>query len=332
MSSLLVFSRDPGPTNQLVAVVEQLTEPPAANEPSGLVALRAATASVIGRVQIASRGPGIDMWRESGREVSVWEGLDEHAAMELIVQCGAGAVLTGTSDVDEPADRALWRAARARAIASHVVLDHPANLAQRFRDADGTLVLPDWLYVTDDMFAERLAVAGVPRERIRLIGDLHHARLRRLAADVTAAEVREMREMWGASPATTVVMFVSECGREMVRAGRPTHYDEIEALERLFDELRRGKLPDGGAIDPTSLLVIVRPHPRDAAGKYDGLIAARRTPRAVVSAQGSPHVALIASDLVVGMNSSLLYEALEIGRPVWSLTGHDLSAGKSSVL
>jgi hypothetical protein len=331
MRSLLVFSRDPGPTNQLVAVVERLSAPAVRGEPAGIGALRAA-ASATGAVKIAARGPGASIWREAGQEIIPWQGTDDQAAEALIAECDAGLLLTGASDIDEPGDRVLWRAARARRISSHVVLDHPANLGRRFRDDAGDVILPDWVYAPDAVFAERLVAAGVPRERIRLTGDLHHARLRDLAARVEKGEIERLRRSWGGDPSKTIILFASECGREMTKAGRSYPYDEVAVLGDLVKTLGTGKLPDNRNSDPRSLLLVVRPHPRDAAGKYDEWAAPRAEGlKTVISAEGSSHVALMAADLVVGMNSSLLYVAIELGRPFRSLTVHDLSAGKSRV-
>lgn len=331
MSRLLVFSRDPGPTNQLVAVVEALKEPARGDEPEGLLLLRAAL-TPLAELIIASRGPGAEIWRAAGFSPVTWSGIDEEAVRSLVKDAGATAVLTGASDIDEPGDRLLWKAARAGGIQSHAVLDHPANLALRFRDEAGANIFPDWLYAPDAIFAERLAAAGIARARIRLTGDLHHKRLRGLSAGVSEEAVAQLRQLWGAARSDIVVLFPSECGKEMRAAGRSYPYDELEILVRLLKSIETGTLPGGHPIDGGSSLVVVRPHPRDLPGKYDALLSARRhAVRAVVSGQGLPHVALLAADLVVGMNSSMLYEGFELGRQVYSLTGHDPAAGKSSV-
>lgn len=331
MASLLVFSRDPGPTNQLVAVVEALKTPALGGDPEGLSLLRAAL-SQMPELRIASRGSATEIWRGAGHVPAPWEGADEATADALIAEAGALAVLTGASDIDEPGDRLLWKAARRRGISSHAVLDHPANLALRFRDGEGGTIYPDWLYAPDAVFANRLAVAGAPADRIRLTGDLHHRRLRGLSAQIAGDEIAALRGTWGGSASDTVVLFPSECGREMRAAGRTYPYDELEVLERLLTSLEAGALPGGRTADRRSLLLVVRPHPRDLPKKYDVLLDARRERlRVVASSQGLPLVALLAADLVVGMNSSMLYEAFELGRPVYSLTGHDVSAGKSSV-
>jgi len=329
VTSLLVFSRDPGPTNVLIAAIEALATP-GLNERAGLAALRAAIGPAMeAGLTIAARAPGDAIWRAAGHAVKSWEGRDECAADALLADTAAGTVLTGTSDIDEPGDRALWRAARKRGIESHAVFDHPANLELRFVNVDGTSARPDWCYVPDKAFAKRLAAAGVPAERIRVIGDLHHARLRRLAAGQEAAAIQRLRARWGAGAAGFIVLFASECGREMAAIGRPSPYDELEVFGDLLQGLASGRRPDGGALEAARTVVVVRPHPRDAEDKYASFAEGQDKIKIVVSAEESPPLALLAADLVVGMNSSLLYEALEIGRPVVSLTGHDIAAGKS---
>jgi len=329
MAGLLIFSRDPGPTNLLIAVIEALAAAPASDEPAGLAALRAAIGPAMDAgLTIATRAPGEASWREAGYAVKPWQGGGERAAEALLAAAAASAVLTGTSDVDESGDRAFWLAARKQGIVSHAALDHPANLELRFVNADGTGARPDWFYVPDESFAERLA-AAIPRDRIRTIGDLHHGRLRRLAAAQKTDAVRRLRANWGAGTADFVVLFASECGREMASVGRPSPYDEMEMLGDLLRRLARGQCPGGGSLDSASTVVVVRPHPRDSAGKYASFVGVQAAPKVVVSAEASPPLALLAADLVVGMNSSLLYEAYEIGRPVVSLTGHDIAAGKS---
>ena len=180
------------------------------------------------------------------------------------------------------------------------------------------------------MFAQRLVAAGLPQERIRIVGDLHHDRVRRLAAAHRTDDIAALRAQWGVGREVKVVLFASECAREMAAAGRPSPYDEVEMLERLARHVASGNIPDIGVIDPAHTAIVVRPHPRDRAGKYDA-IAARyvQQPRLTISAAGTPDLAIAAADLVAGMNSSLLYEAMELRRPVVSLSGHDIRAGKS---
>jgi hypothetical protein len=115
--------------------------------------------------------------------------------------------------------------------------------------------------------------------------------------------------------------------------GFKTTYSEVEVLDTMLSGLARGELPDGESIDIAQLVVVIRPHPRDVEGKYDGVISKwGSSVRVIVSADGSPDLAILAADLTVGMNSSLLYEAVALGRPALSLTGHDILASKSTAI
>jgi hypothetical protein len=65
-------------------------------------------------------------------------------------------------------------------------------------------------------------------------------------------------------------------------------------------------------------MVVIRPHPRDTLGKYDRYRRAA-APGVIVSDQGAPLEAILAADLVLGMDSALLFEARTLGRPALSL-------------
>ena len=71
--------------------------------------------------------------------------------------------------------------------------------------------------------------------------------------------------------------------------------------------------------------IVIRPHPRDSLDKYRDLVG-RRTSGLLVrlSAAGDPDLAIASADLVVGMNSSLLHRAHQLGFPTHSLTSHRL--------
>jgi len=329
LSTLLVFSRDPGPTNELIATLDALSHDKSWRGNPGLEALAAVRGFML-PPRVVTRPPGDGLWRDAGYSVERWDGKDEVAALALLKDSGVLSVLTGTSDLDEPGDRALWVAARSLGIESHAVLDHPAGLVERFRNPDGSMSWPDWLYVSDDVFAERLREIGAKPECIRLIGDLHHLRLKRIAEGRTSAEIASLREKWGAGNSDFVLLFVSECTAEMTLFGYKSTYVETEVLDDMLRALSEGRAPWGGAVEQSALLVVVRAHPRDRKDKYKEVIERwQRRLRISASIDGAPDLAMLAADITVGMNSSMLYEANLLGRKAVSLTGHDILSGKS---
>ena len=325
--SLLVFSRDPGATRTLLAVLDGLAAVPQAGEPDGLQQLRGDAEPYRRQLRIVARPPGEAIWRRAGHAVAHWSGREPAEADDLLRAVSAGMVLTGTSDVDDPGDRLLWQAARERGIASHAVLDQKVNLAARFRTSKGATIAPDWVYVRDADYAAELAETGIGPRQIRVIGDVAMRWMQRRHQALTNDDAIALRAAWKVPPDTPVILFVSECGREMAVAGRIAAYDEVAVLEGFLQRLDRNDrdlaVPGRNGQRPH---VVIRPHPRDGAGKYAGFKSQRPSGVTLcVSTTGEPEAALKAADLVVGMNSSLLHEARALGVPALSLTGHPLA-------
>lgn len=316
MSTALFFSRDPGPTNQLVAVHAQLA--------SGKVDTSLATLGARARgltLLVHGKPPGDAVWRRAGIEPAHWpDDLDDAGLDALLARLDVALVITGTSDIDEPTDRRLWRAAARRGIESHVFLDHPANLDRRFFESDGSATFPDRLYAPGKTYRAPLAALGIPAASVTVAGDLHLARLAKGAEALDAGARRALRADWGASDATVVVLYASECNAEMAAAGRPSAYDEFATLDRLIAMVRASEPIAGIATSPDTTVIVVRPHPRDRAGKYDAWRDSR-APRVEISVAGAPLDAVRAADALAGMDSTLLREALTIGRPTVSLVG-----------
>lgn len=311
---LLYFSRDPGGTNQLIALYERAQE---GSVPAGV--------GLEGPSAVLAKDHAVARWRDAGHAAEDWsslaipaDGEARDAAIAALLEArGVTRLVTATSDVEDDTDLALWRIGAERGIPSTVILDHWANLAQRFVDRQGRRIVPELLLAPSAGVAEHLVEDGIAAERIRTVGDLHLERLARLHAVDPAARAA-LRAAWGAGEGSDVVLFASECVAEMAALGRPSPYDEFAAVEGLLADLAARRTLGPLALDPARTVVVLRPHPRDAAGKYDRY---RREdgPRVVVSADGAADLAIASCDLVVGMDSTLLYEARALGAPVLSL-------------
>ena len=162
-----------------------------------------------------------------------------------------------------------------------------------------------------------------PASTVRCVGPLHLDRVRRLGRFAAYAD---LRNAWG-SGGRRIILFASECGSEMRLVGRAVPYDEFKALDSLLDAVKRGLPLCGQVFAASDTTIVIRPHPRDRVGKYDQFtIAAANGPEIRVSDAGAPEQAVLAADLVVGMDSQLLREAEALGRPAFSLLGLRQSA------
>ncbi len=258
----------------------------------------------------------LDVWRIAGVSAENWDEICVPMA-KFLVDRNIGLVITGADDIDEPDTVHLWECAQKARIPVAVFLDNLINLEERFRNRDASLVAPDRVFALDYNSMQSLAAAGIPGDRILRTENLHLARLARVAEE--NADAREkLRVSWGANNATQVILFASENGREMAALGRHAPYDEHAVLQCLLKDL--AELRPVKQIDPTRgpVLLVIRPHPRDAAGKYDSYASVTK-PTLKISNEGTGLEAILAADLVVGMESALLFEAKALGLPALSL-------------
>lgn len=205
---------------------------------------------------------------------------------------GAGTLLSGTgwaSDVEHEA-RCVAVSLGVRSIA---LLDHWVNYPQRF--ARGNRVqLPDELWVCDP-YAAQIAQRDFPTTKIMRIPDCYLEAQCALLAPVDTLAPAHVLFLCEPS--------LSDWGRD--RAG------EFQALDYFIDKLPRTGIPDNAAI-------LVRPHPSEPAGKYDGWIAAQTRPRIRLDTGADLSAAMSHARWVIGCQSYAMTVALAAGRDVFS--------------
>ncbi len=327
MTGTLFFARDPGPANHVAAaygLVSGSLPMPVEQDATTFVAdLR----PHMDRLLVTGRGPALDVFTRASIEARCIDDMASPgddwnsqvaACRALLTEAAIGAVVTGTSDIDDNTDRALWAAARDLGLRTHAFLDRSINLGVRFRAPDGSSAYPDFVYAPDENYRSPLLTAGVPSDRLRIAGPLYAAQVlgRRSAALSRRAA---LRVIWGANEDDRVVLFASECAVEMAALGRPSDYDEMAALRELTERLAEGDFGPLGYGEPARCVLVVRPHPRDHAEKYDEALPALAVSRVIVSNEGSPEEAILAADLVAGMRSTMIDEAVMLERPVLAL-------------
>jgi hypothetical protein len=231
------------------------------------------------------------------------------AARRVLEEISPSAVFCTTSNNDQdPSNGEIIRASASLGIPCFAMMDHWKGWP-RFHDVDGDWsYLPDVLGVIDERALTRGLQEGISPERMEIVG---HPHLEALAAG-GPADRKELREKLGIEDGN---VFVCTLFTQPMRGGnglRPLLEGErLKAVEKILGTLkdrmdRRGR----------EALIFVRPHPREMAlfgDIYESLPFGR-----LETETASLELAK-ASELVLGLDSMILYEAYCCGRPVLSL-------------
>tara|TARA_Y100000588_G_C14157444_1_gene883315 strand:- start:149 stop:1186 length:1038 start_codon:yes stop_codon:yes gene_type:complete len=337
--NLLMFARDPGSANQLIALRELICGRLAGLETEELfldateLVATLAKGRKVNEILFGGLDAALYVLKEAGIETeqdiarSVLQ-----TPTQMLRENGISIVVTGLSDRDDQTPQELWRAARSSNVHSIALADDSTlslpharqDFKERFRDSRGLLVFPDVLCVVDEQSREAIIAAGMSRDATRVIGNLHLRRFQQLAKTVEQKKLTWLREIWGGNKKSQILLYVSEPITQMREYGKKRNHDELSLLEELLSQIQKGELSNGVPCN-TNTMVVVRPHPRDDEKKFEPYLSDHR-PRVIVSRHGSSAEAALAADIIVGITSMLLVEAATLKRPTLSLIGFNPQA------
>lgn len=231
------------------------------------------------------------------RKLGAYENLSLEAAME-----GSARLLCGTSWQSDLELEAI-KLARACGKPSAAWLDHWVNYRARF-ERDGAVSLPDEVWVSD-ADAQALASLALPEVPLRLLDNPYFLDIK--------SQLRDEAPVYPALSGQLSVLYVCEPVREhaLLRYGDPLHfgYTEEQALRYFLNHVTALGAPVGR--------ILIRPHPSEAAGKYDAIAAEFDLP--LCFSQGHTLSAEVAaSDCVVGCSSMAMVVGLIGGKRVIS--------------
>lgn len=219
----------------------------------------------------------------------------------------ADLLITGTSH-QAPFEAVLWELARRQPCPSLALLDQWCNLPLRFQHGQ-----PDYVGAIDVVQADDLIRMGFSPEKVLVVGhpwltDL----LERCERQACTPKTQEDRE-------AVCVLFVSESIAADVANGKnlPYGFDEIDS----FDVLYRAACQAGEL--GTKVSLAVKFHPYENPARFRDFLNKLSPPPLVKLAcapqETDPRSWVLWSDLVVGISSMLLFEAMVLGRPVVSV-------------
>ena len=313
---ILLFSRDPGGTNQLVAVRDLLLS---ANRQDRQIFAPLGLSAAIPAIRIVAKDYARDIWKRLDADYHDWAEVGLGRLFEDFVP---DLVLTATGHVDDYSEQEVWRQARSQDIPSAAFLDSADHVQDRFLDATGGKIFPDHVYVFDRQSAADLSGMDFPAGHIHITGDLYAGYLGR---QDNPEAVRDIRSAWNSQPGESIILFASDYISEIGLAGFEDKVSEFECLDYLIDGLEE-LAAASGLSGPFRL--VIRMHPKDTPGKYDAYPDKSQLGLTImINNQGLSQDAVRAADLVAGMRSALLREADVFGTPVLRLIPLVLNKG-----
>ncbi|MDR0869368.1 MAG: hypothetical protein LBN39_01100 [Planctomycetaceae bacterium] len=308
---IVIFSNDPGGANTIIPLVAPLRQ-------NGEDVL------------LFGKGPALKKYAAeglTGTDLSqiLPESTPENVA-DWVRNVKPDAVITGTSAVD-PTEKYLWLAGERLGIVSLAVLDQWINYGIRFspytvyqlaeyQNDKRFPYLPSKICVMDE-FAETEALAdGLPKERLAVTGQPYFETVLKNAAKITPQDCIDYLEPLGIHGREIVAVFASE--PLFQEQGEPGYlgFTERSALKMLAEAIQ---LLCG--LSGTKATLIIRQHPREKPGNFDGIIPQieNENLRVVFENQSNPHLAMLSAHIVCGMSSMFLLEGALLGKPVLSV-------------
>ena len=220
---------------------------------------------------------------------------------ELIKNIQPDFVIAGTSAACMT-EKELRKSARNFGIKTMSILDHWVNYGVRFTKYSTSELdlyendrnfeyLPDYIIVMDEYAKEQMAKEGIPANIIYPFGNPHFASVKQDFKTINSEQLRhdlledkEKLVVWGSEP------YIEDYGHGM----------ELEALKDVADLM------------PENWQLVIKPHPREKADKFDEFKNAK-----IVRNKNSREV-IKAADLVMSMTSMFLIEAIIAEKPTLS--------------
>ena len=270
------------------------------------------------RLVVYAYNEGIEVMRRCNvSSVSLPNPIDADWDSRRLAEDRASLVLTGTSHNGLDWEKLFISSSHSAGVPSISVLDFWSNYALRFGDDCGGLTyIPDMIAVMDERARDEMIAGGFSGKNIVVTGQPAFDALAECRRQFSAARRSATRAALGLTADDLLVVFVSQPLRRLSGEcnddPRFLGFDEESVLSSVITSLGT----TSGKTD-RCITLLIRPHPRDrtAWSRDDGAPGVK----VLVSTSGDGRDDVMASDLVVGMNSILLVEACYLGGIVLSV-------------
>ncbi len=326
---ILFISRDPGGTNQLAALRDIML---GKDSDTKFAVYEYLHISLEPDIILIAKDYAKAIWQQNGIACEGWPGIASEAEIaDYLAGLDPDQIITSTCHLDDRTEQTVWRVARKLGIKTTAFLDSGLNIALRFTDGAGQIILPDQVSMINDQATSTLLSLGLNAQNMVILGDLYQGYAKVMAKGTMTDK---LRQDWGVKADESLILFASDYISEMQAMGAVFETTEFECLNCLLDLLKSGDISKYIKDISGPYRLVIRPHPKDVPGKYDNYLLKSTDNITILINDMAPSLeAVLSSNIVAGYGSSLMNEArvlgvavLELGPIVKNRRGHKKTA------
>jgi hypothetical protein len=312
---IFMLSRDPGGTNTIIPLVRPLRE-------RGY------------EVILYGKDVALNIYRQNGLDATdITEYVSEFGMagiQEFLKKINPDCIITGTS-IEDFTERYLWKASEKLDIPSFAILDQWINYGIRFskygayqsniyRDDKVHPFLPMKILVMDEIAKYEAIQDGLEPSRIEITGQPYFETLMQKVAQTNQNAIQDIRKQINVEEDDFVITFASEPVSVDYRGNIDDQdywgFTEKTILKELIKAIVNVVPEFKGKIS-----IIIKLHPREDKNSYLDVNEHSKSNKIDITVVDHfDSLSLIAaSDLVCGISSMFLIEAVVIGKPVISI-------------
>ena len=311
-----MFSHDPGGTNTIIPLVRPLRE-------RGY------------EVMIYGKDVALNVYSKNGLDANditkYVSGFGMAEIQEFIEKINPDCIITGTS-IEDFTERYVWKASNKYNIPSFAILDQWMNYGIRFsqyaayqsdsyRDDKVHPFLPMKILVMDGIAKHEAIQDGLEPSRIEITGQPYFETLMQKVDQINQKAIQGIRNRLNVGEDVFLITFASEPISVDYRGNIDGQdywgYTEKTICEVLIKAIENVAMDFNGKIS-----MIIKLHPREDKYSYLDISEKAKSNKIDISVVENidSYSLIAASNLICGMSSMFLIEAVVIGKPVISIT------------
>jgi UDP-N-acetylglucosamine 2-epimerase len=312
MKKILFFACDPGGANAIIPLLKPLARQ--------------------GKILIFGKGAALKKYQANGLrggDIDKYlNPINTATVLRFLQKQSPAIIVTGTS-ANDMTEKYLWQASEQLRIPSLAILDQWMNYGIRFSryglkdikkysQDKQPQYLPTKILVMDDYAKQRLVKEGIAKEKIVATGNPYFEQILKSKNSFTKGKINKLKRSLGVRKNDIVVLFASEpLTLSYGDSKKYWGFSEEETLLAIINSLNELMVKTHRGIT-----LLVKLHPKESLNRFNRLLKdlIDNKINIIIEHSRSSLALIMTADLVCGMFSMVLQEAVMLNKPIVSVT------------